>query len=88
MTGAVTPSEEKALARAIRVTAIVLGANPYAVLESTGSPPRTLHVSEMYRSMRLAAVRSGEIVLKGRSGLWTLPLATPETEIEQPEGRN
>ncbi len=86
--GAGSPSEEKALARSIRVTAIVRGANPYAVLEPTGSPPRTLHVSEMYRSMRLVAVRAEEIVLKGRSGLWTLPLATPENETEQTESRN
>lgn len=86
--GAGSPSEEKALARSIRVTAIVRGANPYAVLEPTGSPPRTLHVSEMYRSMRLVAVRADEIVLKGRSGLWTLPLATPENETEHTESRN
>jgi len=30
----------------------------------------------MVRSLRLVAIRPGEIVLKGQTGFWTLPLAT------------
>ncbi len=83
-----SPAEEMALARSIRVTAIVMGARPYAVLEPLGSTPRTLHSSERYHSLRLVAIRAGEIVLKGQSGLWTLPLATPENEAGADGGKN
>lgn len=86
--GGASPTEEMALARSIRVTAIVMGAHPYAVLEPVGSKPRTLHSAESYHTLRLMAIRAGEIVLKGQSGLWTLPLATPENETFSDEGKN
>ena len=80
--------EETRSVGALRVTAIVMGAHPYAVLEPGGGTPRTLHAGEEYRSLRLVAVHPGEIVLKGRFGLWTLPLATPETETAPLDTKN
>lgn len=85
--GRPSSSNEMSLARSIRVTAIVMGARPYAVLEPVGSPPRTLHALEMVRSLRLVAIRPGEIVLKGQTGFWTLPLATPESDGGVDDGR-
>ncbi len=87
-TGKPSSADETALARSIRVTAIVMGAHPYAVLEPVGSTPRTLHAQESYRSLRLVVIRTGEIVLRGQFGFWTLPLATPDSETGPEEGKN
>ena len=86
--GGPLPEDENNLARSLRVTAIVLGANPYAVAEPAGAAPCTLHVGEKYHALRLVAIHASEIVLKGQSGLWTLPLATAETEAPPSGGKN
>jgi len=79
---------EQSLVRSLRVTAIVMGANSYVVVESVGVPPRTLHKSEMLKTLRLVVIRPGEVVLKGESGIWTLPLATPDSETTPTELHN
>jgi hypothetical protein len=79
------PVEDEALlTRSLRVTAIVMGAHPYAVLEPMGNSPRTLHVGETYHTLRMVEVRAREIVLNGRSGLWTLLLGTTDTDNPLP----
>ena len=86
--GTSAPPDEMALVRSLRVTAIVMGAHPYAVLEPASGTPKSLHKTEYFRTLRLVAIRAGEIVLKGQSGLWTLPLATPETETPVDQSKN
>jgi len=88
MVAARTAAEEDALVRAFRVTAIVMGESPYAVLEAAGAPPRAMHKAEAYRSLRLVSITPSEIVLRGRSGIWTLPLATPDNDSGAAETRN
>lgn len=80
--------QEATLARSLRVTAIVMGTRPYAVVEPATGTPRTLHVGDQYQALRIMQIRASEIVLKGTSGLWTLPLATPESESAPAEAKN
>ena len=84
---AAVAAEEERIARALKVTAIVMGSRPYAVVEPIGGIPRTLHSAEPFHTLRVVVIRPGEIVLKGQSGIWTLPLATPENEQGRADGK-
>jgi hypothetical protein len=59
-----------------RVTAILGGSHPTAVVESAEMSPRTVAVGDELHGFRVAAIRSGEIVVASARAVLTLPLET------------
>jgi len=67
-----------------RVTAILGGGHPTAVVESAEMSPRTVAVGDELHGFRIAAIRSDEIVVASAHTVLTLPLEThSETQNEQ-----
>ena len=65
---------ENAQAQSLRLTAVLGGTQPRAILESAGNSPVVVTVGDEIGILRVAAIRAREIVLSGKSGLWTIPL--------------
>ncbi|MCC5648055.1 hypothetical protein LC607_35255 [Nostoc sp. CHAB 5824] len=59
-----------------RVTAILGGSHPSAVVESAEMSPRTVSVGDELHGFRIAAIRSDEIVVSSARTVLTLPLET------------
>ena len=89
--GAASPDPaiaENAFAQSLRLTAVLGGSQPRAILESAGSQPTIVHAGDAIGILRVVAIRAQEIVLSGKSGFWTIPLqsaapsetAAPPTE--------
>lgn len=69
-----------------RVTAILGGSHPTAVVESAEMSPRTVAVGDELQGFRIAAIRSDEIVVASATTVLTLPLETRnETNDEKTE---
>ncbi len=64
------------LAEKWRVTAILGGSHPTAVLESPEMSPRTVAVGDELQGFRIAAIRAREIVVASARTILTLPLET------------
>lgn len=71
--------------RALRLTAILTGAEPKAIVEGAGSSAQTVRVGDRIGGLSVAAIHTNEIVLRGAQGYWTLPLQTNETATS-PDG--
>lgn len=75
---------ENAWAQSLRLTAVLGGSRPRAIVESAGSQPAVVSVGEEIGILRVVAIRAQEIVLNGKSGFWTIPLqsaAPAETAV-------
>lgn len=69
-----------------RVTAILGGSHPTAIVESADMSPRTVTVGDELHGFRIAAIRSDEIVVSSARAVLTLPLETQgETKDEKPD---
>ena len=65
---------ENALTQTLRLTAVLGGGRPRAIVEGFGSQPVVVSAGDTLGILRVVAVRAQEIVLSGKSGLWTIPL--------------
>jgi hypothetical protein len=57
-----------------RVTAILGGSHPTAILEGAESTPRTIRVGDEFQGYHIAAIRKNEIVISSARRVLTLPL--------------
>jgi hypothetical protein len=69
-------SPEAALVARLKLTAILAGDRPSAVIEGYSTQPLIVHQGEAFGTLRVAAIHATEIVLSGPGSIWTLPLDT------------
>lgn len=62
--------------QSIKLMAIIGGAQPAAVLQTTRPEPITAHVGDDVEGLRLAAIGDHQIVFAHGRNLWTLPLSS------------
>ncbi len=58
----------------LKLTAIVGGTEPWAVVQTANPEPVILHVGDSVDGMRVAAIHDQEVVFVRGGGFWTLPL--------------
>jgi hypothetical protein len=75
---------ERALVQGLKLTAILGGKRPQAVLESPVFGLKTLSLGDTIETLRLTAIHAREIVLEGEQGIWTLPLGSDAEEKNNP----
>ncbi len=77
---------ENALAGQLRLTAVLGGNWPRAIIEGFNAQPTVVRMGDAIGMLRVVAIRAQEIVLSGTSGLWTIPLqsAAPAAAPDQP----
>jgi hypothetical protein len=68
--------QERTLVQGLKLTAILRGQHPQAVLESPVFGLKTLRLGDTIETLRLTAIHAQEIVLEGEQGIWTLPLGS------------
>lgn len=58
----------------LKLTAIVGGTEPLAIVQTASPEPVILHVGDTLDGMRVAAIHDQDVVFARGSGFWTLPL--------------
>jgi hypothetical protein len=72
--------QERRLVQGLKLTAILGGQRPQAVLESPLFGVKTLGLGDAIETLRLTAIHPQEVVLEGEQGIWTLPLGSEAEE--------
>ncbi|HLK59052.1 MAG TPA: hypothetical protein VKU00_21000 [Chthonomonadaceae bacterium] len=80
-----TPNQETERVHALRLTAILGGREPRAVIESADGSAVTVHMGDRIGPLVVAFIHTDEIVLRGERGFWTLPLQAADTEKTEKE---
>lgn len=71
-----TDAAEAKLAQSLKLTAVIQGEQPAALVDRAGKGTQTVRVGEKIGSLKVAAIRAKEVVLEGSASLWTIPLNT------------
>lgn len=72
-------------AQHLRLTAVLGGGRPRAIVEGGTSQPVVVSVGDPIGVLQVVAIRAQEIVLSGAGGLWTIPLqSAAPTETTAP----
>jgi len=67
-----------------RVTAVIGGTDPVALVEGAGGQPAAVRRGDELAGLRIAAVSPREVVVAGPRGLWTLAVgAGPAASVEE-----
>lgn len=75
----------------IKLTAIMAGMKPTAIIETAGSTVRLLHEGETLNGLAVKAIHATEVVLIGKTSIYTLTISRDNTSgvgIEDTHGRN